>query len=201
MNFNNDELAALESGIHNIGVFFRLDVSPTVRIWLGFGDIKPGLNVLDGDGAVYRGFGAIQNVPSFRQMINGQAERVEFTLSGVDEDILRIASRDDAEQVKGKRTSVGYALMSNSWNLLGPVRWPANYYADFLSIRQAATGDPMQPIVRTISLSCGTLLTARRRPFYSFFSDIDQKARFAWDKFCERVSVYANGFIKTWPRF
>lgn len=201
MNFNNDELAALESGAHNIGVFFRLDVSPTVRIWLGFGDIKPGLNVLDGDGAIYRGFGAIQNVPSFKQMINGQAERVEFTLSGVDEEILRIASSDDAEQVKGKRTSVGYALMGKSWNLLGPVRWPANYYADFLSVRQVSTDDPAQPIVRTIGLSCGTLFTARRRPSYSYFSDNDEKARFPGDRFCERVSVYANGFTKTWPRF
>lgn len=201
MNLNDAEMAALESGRQRIGIFFRLDTDPIVRLWLGFGKIKPGVNAYDLTGAVYKGFGAIQNVPAFNQLINGKAERVEFTVSGVSGDILRIASGGDAEQVKGKRVAVGFAVMGPDWSLLGSIKWCANYVADFLSIQQAVSENPNDPIVRTVGLSCGSLLTARRRPSYSYFTDQDQQARYPGDKFCERASLYANGFSKTWPTF
>jgi hypothetical protein len=201
MILNEAELAALESGAVRLGVFFRLDTAPVVRLWLGIGDIQPGVNALDPDGAEYKGFGAIQNVPAFKQLINGKAERVDFTLSGVSGDILAIASGGDAQQVKGKRTAVGFAIMAPDWSLLGAVKWCANYVADYLAIQQQVTADPQDPIVRTITLSCGTLMTGRRRPGLSYFSNQDQQARFPGDRFCERTPVYANGFNKTWPTF
>lgn len=200
MTFNDAELAALESGSQRIGIFFRLATDPIVRIWLGFGDINPGVNVFDLSGGPYEGFGAIQNVPAFRQLLNGTAERVEFTLSGVSGDVLRIASGDDAEQVKGKATDVGFALMDQSWATLGPVRWTAHFIADYLSIRQDAA-DPKQPIVRAISLSCGTRFTGRRRPSFSYFTNQDQQARSPGDMFCVLVPKYAHGFQKPWPQF
>jgi len=55
--------------------------------------------------------------------------------------------------------------------------------------------------VRSVSLSCGTLLTGRKRPGFAYFSDQDQQARFPGDRFCERTPVYANGFNKPWPKF
>ena len=201
LTFNDRELAVLESGSQRLGAFFRLETDPVVRLWLGVGDIEPGVNAYDLTGAEYKGFGAITNVPAFKQLINGKAARVDFTLSGVSGDILEIASGGDAKQVKGKRTSVGFALMGEDWALLGAVKWCANYVADYLSIQQAVTDDPMQPIVRTVSLSCGSQLTGRRRPVYGYFSDRDQQARFPGDRFCERTPNYANGFNKTWPTF
>jgi hypothetical protein len=201
INFNDAELAALASGIHRIGIFFRLDVDPVVRLWLGIGTIRPGVNVYDPDGAEYLGFGEVTDIPPFKQLTNGAAERVTFTLSGVSGQVLQIASGGDAQQVKGKRAAYGFALMDEEWALLGPVHWCANYTADFLSIAQDVVGDPTSPIVRTISLSCGTLLTARKRPGLSYFSNADQQARFPGDRFCERTSVYANAFNMAWPTF
>jgi hypothetical protein len=201
MNLNDAELAALESGRQRIGVFFRLDTDPVVRLWLGFGKIHPGVNAYDLTGAVYRGFGELLNPPAFKQLINGKAERVDFTISGVSGDILGIASGGDSGQVKGKRVAVGFAIMASDWSLLGAVKWCANYTADYLAIQQAVTDDPMQPIVRTVTLSCGTIMTGRRRPSYSYFTNQDQQARFPGDRFCERTPVYANGFNKTWPTF
>jgi hypothetical protein len=201
MILNDDELAALESDALNIGIFFRLETTPIVRIWLGFGNIDPGVNVYDLTGAEYTGFGEIHDVPAFKQLINGAAERVDFTISGVSGDILAVASGGDSEQVKGKRVAFGFALMAPDWSLLGAVKWCANYTADYLGIAQQVTTDPKNPIVRTLSLSCGTLLTSRRRPALSYFSNQDQQARFPGDRFCERTPVYANGFNKTWPTF
>lgn len=201
MILSDDELTALESDVVNIGIFFRLETTPIVRIWLGFGAIEPGVNVYDLTGAEYLGFGEIHDVPAFKQLINGAAERVDITISGVSGDVLNIASGGDSQQVKGKRAALGFAIMAPDWSLLGPIKWCANYLADYLAITQQVTSDPANPIVRTLALSCGTLLTARRRPSLSYFSNQDQVARFPGDRFCERTTVYANGFSKTWPTF
>lgn len=201
MNFNSAELAALEGDVQNIGVFFRLETDPIVRIWLGIGPIEPGINVLDSTGAVYQGAGELAPVPAMKQLINGAAQRVEFTASGVAGEILAIASGGDSEQVKGKRCSVGFAVMDGQWQLLGPVKWVQTYTADFLGISQDITEDPNNPVVRTVSLSVGSLTTARRRPSYSYFTNQDQQARFPGDRFCERTPLYATGFQKAWPRF
>jgi hypothetical protein len=201
IEFNDAELTVMESDVVNIGVFFRLDTTPPVRIWLGFGEVDPGVNLLDASGAQYLGFGEIATLPPFRQLTNGAAERITLTLSGVSGDVLTIASGGDSEQVKGKNVSYGFAVMAANWSLLGPIHWCANYTADYLSITQEVTDDPHHPIIRTVSLSCGTLLTGRRRPGLAYFSDQDQQARFPGDRFCERTPVYANGFSKAWPIF
>lgn len=200
MNFSTDEIAALEADTQNIGVFFRLDTNPVVRMWLGFFDIAPGVNVMDPSGATYAGFGEIRNIPTFKQLLNGAAERVEFTLSGVSGDLLAIASGGDAQQVKGKSVAVGFALFAPDWSLLGPIHWTAHYIADFLAVDQQPA-DVSNSIIRTITLSCGSRFTGRRRPAYSYLSDQDQQARFPGDLFCRHTIDYAHGFNKTWPVF
>lgn len=201
MTLTDEEIEALGADVQNIGLFFRLETDPIVRLWLGFGDIQPGINVLDTTGATYQGFGEIGALPAMKQLLNGAAERVEFSVSGVSGEILQIASGGDAEQVKGKRVSIGFALMGSDWQLLGAVKWIRTYQADYLSIQQQVTDDPAQPIVRTVSLSCGSLMTARRRPSLSYFSNQDQQSRYPGDLFCERTPIYANQFNKEWPRF
>lgn len=201
ITFNDAELAALESGMQRLGYFWRLNLDPVVRLWLGVGDIRPGMNVYDADGEIYKGLGQITTLPPFKQLTNGAAERVTFTLSGVSGKVLQVAAGGDPEQVKGKRVASGFAIMASDWSMLGPVHWPANYTADYLSIEQDVTEDPTTPIVRTVALSCGTLLTARKRPGLSYFSNQDQQTRFPGDRFCERTPVYANGFNKAWPVF
>lgn len=201
MNLSVDEIAALESGAIRVGIFFRMETDPVIRLWLGFGDIKPGTNALDTDGQTYAGMGVIKEVPSLKHLINGRADRVDFTVSGVSGELLEIASGGDAQQIKGKRVSVGFAIMSPGWGLLGSIKWVANLTADYLAIKQGTSEDPKAPIVRTVTLSCGSLMTARRRPTYSYFTHQDQVARYPGDMFCERTPAYANGFNKTWPTF
>lgn len=199
MKLTAAEKAELATGRQNIGIFFWLE--PDTRIWLGFGDIRPGVNVIDTTGQTYHGFGEIPAVPAVKQMINGAAERVDFTLSGVSGEILAIAAAHDAESVKGKRVSVGFAVFNSAWQLVGPVRWVRFYTADYLKLDQSPTDDPAAQIVRTLTLSCGSLMTARRRPALSYFTNQDQQRRFPGDRFCERTPKYAAGFSKTWPRF
>lgn len=201
LTFNDDELEALESGTQRIGYLFRLATDPVVALWLGVGSLKPGVNAYDDPGIEYLGLGEVQDIPDLSQLINGRAERVEFSLSGVSGRVLEIASGGDAQQVKGKDVALGFVLFAQDWSQLGVVHWTANYVADFLGIDQAEQEDPEQSPVRMLRLSCGTMMTGRRRPSFSYFTDKDQQARFAGDKFCERTPVYGTGFNKTWPTF
>lgn len=199
MSFNAAELAALKTGTRRIGVFFLLQTDTPVRLWLGYGKIKPGVNAYDLTGEVYKGFGELQNVPAIKQLLNGAAERVQFVLSGVKGDVLD-AVGNDSEVVKGKPVRVGYALMGADWQLLGPIHWLASYTADYIAVDQPPT-QLDQPIVRTIGLSCGTRNTGKRRPLYGYFTDADQQARSPGDRFCSLVQNYSRDFRKAWPKY
>ncbi|MBX6427133.1 MAG: hypothetical protein IRZ09_14555 [Variibacter sp.] len=200
--FSEAELQALEAGSARIGAFFFLDTTPAVRLWCGVGNIEPGVNAIDATGAAYKGLGALADVPEFQQLLNGHAERVEFTLSGVSADVLEIASAEDAPAVKGRLCALGIGLMTEDWSaLLGPVHWLRRYRADFLAVRQDVADDPGQPVVRTVVLSVGSLTTGRRRPALSFFTDQDQQRRSPGDRFCERTPLYSQEITKRWPDF
>jgi hypothetical protein len=202
MFLNAAERAALETDVQNIAVFFRLETEPDpVRLWLGFGHFST-TNTLDTDGAVYKGFGEIYDIPSFTQNLNGAATRVDFSISGVTGEVLAIASGNDAESIQGKRVDVGIGFFGTDWStLLGDVHWCASYIADVLSVQQAETTDPEQPIIRKIVLSAGSRLTARRRPGLSYLTNSDQQAHSSGDMFCNLVGRYAHGFTKPWPQF
>jgi hypothetical protein len=150
-----------------------------VRLWLGFGNIEPGVNVYDLTGANYRGFGEIQNVPAFKQLVNGKAERVEFTVSGVSGEILTVI----ASGVTTCRTGQGQAGLCRLC-ADGAAMGAARRGALVRQLRRGLSGDcaatpddPFGSVVRTVTLSCGTIMTGRRRPSYSYFSPIRTSRR------------------------
>lgn len=199
INFNDAELAALDADVVSKGVFFRLATSPAVRLWLGFGDIKPGVNVLDpADGGTYLGFGEIKDVPVYKALLNGAAERVEFTMSGVDGKVLELAAAD-ADQVIGKAIDVGVMYFGPDWSPLGSVHWLAHYTAGPMRLRKQLIEDPTSPDMHTLALTAGSLFTSRRRPGYSWFTNVDQQGRHPGDLFCNLAADYTNEFSIAWP--
>ena len=206
MNFTAAENAALERDLQRLGVFFRIDTDPVERLWCGVGKIEPGVNAFDLTGASYKGFGEIGDVPALNQLINGQADRVELSISGKlpIETMIGVSMAD----VRGKQCAIGFALMDGDWQLIGPVRWLRRGRADALTASQMETQDPEQPIVRSVRLSVGSLMTNRRRSGVSYLVDYDQKRRSQAinpagtpDRFCERTTAYSQQAQKVWPRF
>lgn len=206
MILNADELAALDASTQHIGVFFYLATTPAIRLWMGIGKVRPGVNAIDLTGQTYTGFGELVDVPATRMLVNGAAERMDFVLSGVSLAMMAHLAAD-AIAVKGKRGALGFAIMSAEsetyWQLLGPVRWPRQFTADYLSFRQGVLDSTDGTVIRTLVLSVGTEYTDRRQPPISFWTDRDQRRRSGSpaDKFCERTVLYSQETKKVWPQY
>jgi hypothetical protein len=206
MTLTDAEIGALELGPPRLGLFIRLAIDPVLRCWLGVGPIKPGVNALDADDEAYSGYGELINVPAFQQLINGAMDRVDLQLSGLDDRILALASF--SEVVRAKPCDIGFGMFDEAWALLGAVHWCQHYIADFLAMKVTPAGDPGGQTLKTATLSCGSLMTGRRRPGRSYFNNQDQQARslvlnplLPLDRFCERTPQYSVGGNKSWPKY
>jgi hypothetical protein len=66
--------------------------------------------------------------------------------------------------------------------------------------RQSVAGeDGSFQVVRSMSLSVGSVFTGRRRANLSFMNGVDQRRRSSDDAFCDRASVYSSGTTRKWP--
>lgn len=188
--------AALASGGVRLGVFLRLETPAPLRIWMGVGDCPARVDATDGGGETYYGFGEVIAVPAFQQLVNGQADRVEFSLSGVSQRVDQLAS-GEAGDVRGAYLRVGVAAFDRTWALIEQPTWLRTFVADYLTRkRDNSEGEA----VYTIAISARSLFTGRRRPALSFWNDKDQQARSPGDEFCERTSLYSVDVSKAWPR-
>ena len=180
-----------------VGVFFRLEITPVARLWLGVGACLAGIDATDGSGATYSGLGEVLDVPRFQQLINGAAERVEFSLSGVSPAVLALAA-SGSDEVKQAPMLVGVGLFDSTWALIEQPTWIRRYVVDYLAVSVEATE---AGIMRAVKLSCRSFMTGRRRPSVSLFSDDDQQTLSPGDLFCERTVLYTATTQKIWPRY
>ncbi len=159
------------------------------RIWSGVGNLViPADNVEDAP-ATYIGAGALLDIPTFRQLINGVAERIDFTVSGVDANTMRLAL-EDAPGVKNSAIYIGRIDFDENWQQLGPVEWEATFRADTLTVDSQSEGGVRQ---RTIKLSAGTDDTGRSYAPTSYFTDADQRLRSPDDSVFDHVSSMTRG--------
>lgn len=196
VTLSQDEIDALESDTQKIGILFRMATLPVIRLWLGIGDIRPGITIYDAVNRPYSGLGQLIDVPALTQLINGVADRVTFHVSGVSAEVSAMASTE-ANLVKNKAVAVGMCLFGQDWRQLGLPIWLWRGTADFVTRQQQSTDDG---IIRVVELSVGSLFTSRRRRGLSYLTDHDQQTRHPGDKFCERTALMSQ-FEKVWPTF
>lgn len=193
-----DEISVLESDTQRIGIFFYMATTPIVRVWLGVGDIVPGITAYDPAGnEIYSGLGQLIDVPALSQLINGVADRITFHVSGISPETMALAAA--GSNVKGAAVAVGIALFGAQWQQLGPPKWLFRGRADYVTVQQQS--DPGgRGTTRVMELSVGSLFTGRRRRGLSYLTDADQQARHPGDRFCERTVLYSE-VSKVWPTF
>jgi hypothetical protein len=135
--------------------------------------------------------GEMMNAPAVSQLVNGVADQVTFTLSGVSQEILGLVD-EEADQVRFASARLGFVPLNEDWQRVGGVLWLWQGLVETPEVSQsAATAE--QEASRAISLTVSTGLTTRRRPKHAYFTDPDQRRRSADDRFCERTPFYSQG--------
>lgn len=167
-----------------------------VRAWLGVGDYEIAADDVDTMGGTYLGVGLVGDIPALSQLVGGVAERIEFTLSGADDRTLRLAD-GDADEVKAAPVYVGIVFFDQYWQQADPIAWLWEGTADVPSVDRSA--DEGGGIVRSVSLSVGSVFTDRTRPQLGFYTPADQKRRSPTDTFCDRVPGYGIDSTVQWP--
>lgn len=190
MNLNPLIQAQIDGRLLCASYALRIDTSPPVLAWTGAGSI-----VIEGE--TYLGLGTIPDVPSFQSLINGVASRLDLSLSGVDAQVLALAS-GDAAQVRGKEVKVGLVFLDKTLQPIGSPLWVGpDYEADVISTESVSTADFGR--ARTVTLSIGSTTTGRRRPHLNYWTRAQQIIRSATDAFCDLVSRYTAESEMKWP--
>ncbi len=166
----------------------KIDTPDPARIWSGVGNLEIPADIVEAAPAIYLGAGELLSAPDFQQLINGVAERLEFTVSGVSDETLRLAL-DDAPTVKNAAMYVGRVDFGPDWEILG-VEWEATFRCDTLTVdSQSANG--MR--TRSIKLSVGSEDTGRSYAPASYFTDADQRMRSPDDAIFDHVAAISRG--------
>lgn len=167
----------------------RIAADPPARLWSGVGNLEIPADNVEDDPATYLGAGELLSVPDFQALINGTAQRLEFTVSGVSAETLRLATID-AASVRGAAVHLGRIEFDEFWQPVGPVEWEAVFRADFLSVQNEESEGGRR---RSITLSVGYGDTGRSFAPASYFTDADQRMRSPDDKVFDHVAGINSG--------
>lgn len=181
-----------------VGVFFRVDTVPPIRLWAGVGERRLPLDGVENDpGNLYSGAGELAGFPALNQLVNGVAQRVDFTLSGTAVSAEAVALADgEAESVDGAAVHIGLMRYDDDDQPVGPVRWIWEGVADTVTLSSQGAEGASQ--ARGLGLGVGTLFTFRRKGRPVLWTGKDQRRRSADDAMCDRVNRYSAESTKAW---
>jgi hypothetical protein len=193
------DMIATQRGSHTLGIFFRMDTDPALHVWMGVNDIPAGFDSIDEDGTIYLGGGRLLNVPSIEMLINGQADDVQFGISGIDPKSAQKVL-DEMPDVRGKTVRIGITTLDKYHQPMGKIisLWEGT---------AAYTKDKMPPVpateARTVTLILAIVTGAwtRSRPALSVWDSAHQKALYPTDLGCDATARLARGVAPEWPKY
>ncbi|WEK00590.1 MAG: hypothetical protein P0Y59_02545 [Candidatus Sphingomonas phytovorans] len=167
--------------------------SKPVRLWTGNGRLTTK------DGQKWQAIGQLGSVSGVEQAVNGEAPEATFTLSGVDNEIMRLARDEFKSEVLGRRAVIYIQFFGEPDEAdpdnQRPLDRPFALWGGRL-LTPTFTFD--QNGERSIALSAESLFSLRSRPQYAMYTDRDQDHRFHGDRGFEFVATLVNKVV-TWP--
>lgn len=194
----DDTIAAMRSSFQ-LGIFLRIDTDPALHIWFGINDIPARFDSIDADGTVYMGGGRLLGVPELQVLVNGTADSVDFTLSGIDP-ATSAKAIDSMPPLRGAAVQMGIATLDQYYQPMGPIipiwKGTASHVSE---ASPAVQGDETPSITLSLSVVAGSV--TRSRPSQAIWSDAMQKALSPTDDFCKQVQRLAAGLAPVWPNY
>lgn len=199
-------VADMLRGSVNLGVFFRLDSTPPLHLWLGTTDRRIGVQstgMFAGEESVYTGAGMLLDLPDLEVMLNGLAKQITLSLS-VEESLYKrfLTGLDEAPpEVRGAPAMVGFAPLDERWQPRCGIipLWCGSGDFSTIEFEPAETIDGSATMKISLTLSTGD--SSRAQPRALTFTDAAQRALHSTDRFFERVSRYVQTHFISWPRF
>ncbi|MDX0930594.1 hypothetical protein U8C37_09400 [Sinorhizobium medicae] len=199
MEFVPSSIVEEMRGSHQLGIFLRVDTDPALHLWFGINDIPANFDSIDPTGTVYLGGGRLIGVPTLEILVNGTADSVEFTLSGLDP-TTSAKMLDSLPPVRGAAVQMGLTTLDRYFQ-------PMSSIIPIWTGTASHTGEVSPPVEEgdspsiTLSLAVVTGEATRSRGARSVWSTPHQKAISLTDKFCDGVSRLARGVQPVWPNF
>lgn len=162
---------------------------PPAILWSGIGPLPLPADAVLPSSMIALGGGELVSIPDFQQLIGGTAERLDFTVSGVDQETLRLAL-EDAPSVRGAAVHIGTVHFDDRWQVAS-VEWEARFEARSLSINRPAMQDGK--VNRSITLTIVQGDSIRARAPNAYFTDADQRRKSATDAIFSHVAGINGG--------
>lgn len=197
MGWVPDHVIYAMRGSHQLGIFLRVETSPSLHIWFGVNDIPANFDSIEPTGTVYLGGGALIGVPTLEVLINGTSDAVEFTLSGVDP-VTGAEMIDSIPSVRGATVQLGLTTLDDYYQPMSNIVPIWDGVASHVSEASTAVKDGESPSL-SLSLSVVSGEATRSRAARSLWSSAHQKARSPTDKFCDATARLARGVQPAWP--
>lgn len=173
---------------------FRIETDTPAMLWTGHGDLLvPADGVVLTSPEIALGGGGLIDVPDLEQLLNGVAQRLEISLSGVNDAAL-VYAQEEAPQVPGAPVWIGRIEFDENWQPTGAVEWEWNGEGRGLTINRQ-DGDPPS---RTVVLKVVAGDTTRSRSAVSFFTDSDQRRKHPTDAIFSHVGQINAGTSRRW---
>ena len=157
---------------------------PPALLWSGLGPLPLPADSVIGSASTALGGAELLSIPDFQTLINGTAERLDFTLSGVSQETLRLAM-EDAPSVKGAPVTIGLVHFNQDWSL-DSVEWEAVFEARSLKISRPA--EQGGQITRSITLTIVQGDSTRSKAVNAYFTDADQRRKHPTDAIFSHVA-------------
>lgn len=193
------ELEILRSGRQNLAFFFRAEfASQTLRLFAGAGDYPIAADSVETEDAIYLSAGGwAGGLPDIDHLINGQAQGLTLSLSGIDVATVRTFVRERGEVV-GAPAAFGWGVLDERYRPAGPVRWPLRGVLSQPRVSRQKAGPAAW--TRTLSATLISGAYARRRGVHAYYTKADQRRSHPTDAGCDRVGLYTNETTRPWPR-
>jgi len=175
--------------LHRFSHILVLESDPPAYLWtgLGFIDIE-----IDGSPRRFSGAGHILSIPDLKALINGAADRIEFGISGVAPETVRLAHEDRAS-VELADARIGRINFDVDWQQDGPVAWLWHGFADVITTNSSSSDNGR---TRSITVGLANEETRRSNPQIAFFTDADQRRRSPDDSFFSHVAQISIGITR-----
>lgn len=176
--------------------------SRPMRLWLGGGTLETN------DGNQWSGVSKLGDMKGIEQAVNGEAPQATFTLSGVDDEIIRVARDEFRTEAKGRLARVYFQFFGvddpadpdNQRPLDNPYPcWAGRMLQPSFAMDDGGDGEAA---TGTITVTAESIFSLRSRPRWSMLTDRDQAGRYPGvvDKGFQFVADVVNKVV-TWPDF